>query len=123
MGHHFQNDKEIEAVVQGFESCATGADDFKHRDHLTVAVWYLHSATPEQAFQKMCAGLLQFLDHHGVGRTKYNEQLTLKWINAIQETISEMNPDLSLLQVTNRVIDRLGDSRVVIDSSSSEFNL
>ena len=121
MGHHFQNEREIEAVVRGFESCTTGADDFKHRDHLTVAVWYLHSSTPEQAFQKMCAGLLQFLDHHGVGRTKYNEQLTLKWINAIQETISEMNPELSLLQVTNMVIDRLGDSRAVIESSSSEF--
>jgi hypothetical protein len=120
---HFQNEKEIEAIVQGFESCTTAADDFKHRDHLTVAVWYLHSSTPEQAFQQMCAGLLQFLDHHGVGRTKYNEQLTLKWINLIQETIREMNPDLSLLQVTNMVIDRFGGSRVVIDSSSSEFNL
>jgi len=123
MGHYFQNEAEIEAVVQGFESCTTGADDFKHRDHLTVAVWYLRSSTPEQAFQKMCAGLLRFLDHHGVGRTKYNEQLTLKWINALQETILEMNPDLSLLQVTNMAIDRLGDSRVFIDSSSREFNL
>ncbi len=117
MGHHFQNEKEIEAVVRGFELCTTGADDFKHRDHLTVAVWYLHSSTPEQAFQKMCAGLLRFLDHYGVGRTKYNEQLTLKWINAIQEIVREMNPNLSLLQVTNMVIDRLGDSRVVVDST------
>ena len=123
MGHHFQNEKEIEAVVQGFESCTTGADDFKHRDHLTVAVWYLRNSTQEQAFQRMCAGLLRFLDHHGVGRAKYNEQLTLNWINVSQKTIQEMNPDLSLLQITNMVIDRLGDSRVVSDSSSSEFNL
>ena len=123
MGHHFQNEKEIEAVVRGFESCTTRADDFNHRGHLTVAVWYLRTSTPEQAFQRMCAGLLRFLDHHGVGRTKYNEQLTLNWINIIQKTIKEMNPDLSLLQVTNMVIDRLSDSRVVIDSSSSEFNL
>ena len=122
MGDYFQNEKEIEAVVQGFESCTTGADDFKHRDHLTVAVWYLRNSTPEQAFQSMCAGLLRFLDHHGVGRAKYNEQLTLNWINVIQKTIQETNPDLSLLQVTNMVIDRLGDSRVV-NSSSSEFNL
>ena len=122
MGHYFQNEKEIKAVVQGFESCTTGADDFKHRNHLTVAVWYLRNSTPEQAFQKMCSGLLRFLDHHGVGRKKYDEQLTLSWIKLIQKTIEEMNPDLSLLQVTNMVIDRLGDSRVVVDSSSSEFN-
>ena len=120
---HYKSEAEIEAVVQGFESCTTGADDFKHRDHITVAVWYLRNSTPEQAFQRMCFGLLRFLDHHGVGRTKYNEQLTLNWINLIQKTIKEMNPDLSLLQATNMVIDRLGDLRVVIDSSSSEFNL
>ena len=123
MGHYFQNQKEIEAVVRGFESCTTGVDDFKHRSHLTVAVWYLRNSTPEQAFQKMCSGLLRFLDHHGVGRTKYNEQLTMGWIKVIQETIAEMNPDLSLLEVTNMVIDRISDSRVVIDSSSSEFSL
>jgi len=120
---HYKSEAEIEAVVQGFESCTTGADDFKHRNHLTVAVWYLLNSTPEQAFQKMCSGLLRFLDHHGVVRKKYNEQLTLSWIKLIQETIEEMNPDLSLLQVTNMVIDRLGDSRAVIDSSNSEFNL
>jgi hypothetical protein len=120
---HYKSEAEIEAVVQGFESCTTGAANFKHRDHLTVAVWYLRSSTPEQAFQKMCAGLLRFLDHHSSGRTKYNEQLTLKWINAIQEIIQQMSLDLSLLQVTNILIDRLGDSRVITDSSSSEFNL
>src|SRR5437899_7060588 len=60
MGHYYQNEKEIEAVVQGFESCTTSADDFKHRNHLTVAVWYLRNSTPEQAFQKMCSGLLRF---------------------------------------------------------------
>ena len=116
---HFQNEKEIEAVVQGFESCTTGADDFKHRGHLTVAVWYLRHSTPEQAFQRMCSGLLRFLDHHSVVRTKYDEQLTLNWIKVIQETIQEMNPNLSLLQVTNMVIDRLGDSRVVTDSTEA----
>ena len=120
---HFQNEKEIEAVVRGFESCSTKADDFKHRDHLTVGVWYLRHSTPEQAFQRMCAGLLRFLDQHGVGRTKYDERLTMKWIKAIQKTMEEINSDLSLLQVTNLVIDRLGDSRVVVDLSSSELNL
>ena len=110
---HYQSEQEIEAVVRGFESCTTGVDDFKHRDHLTVAVWYLRNSTPEQAFEKMCSGLLRFLDHHGVGRARYDERLTMQWIRRIQETIEGMNPDLSLLQVTNTVIERFGDSRVV----------
>jgi hypothetical protein len=120
VGDYYQSEKEIKAVVEGFESCTTGADDFKHRDHLTVAVWYLRNSSPEQAFQRMCSGLLRFLDHHGVGRAKYDERLTMKWIRLIQDAIEEMNPDLSLLEVTNIVIERFGDSRVLVDSSSSE---
>jgi hypothetical protein len=117
---HYQNEKEIEAVVAGFESCVTGVDDFSHRDHLTVAVWYLRDATPEQAFEKMCSGLLRFLDHHQVGRAKYDERLTMKWIGVIQDAIEGMNPDLTLLEITNIVIERFGDSRVVNSSEVSD---
>ena len=109
---HYQSKQEIEAVVEGFESCTTGVDDFKHRDHLAVAVWYLRNSTPEQAFEKMCSGLLRFLDHHGVGRAKYDGRLTMKWLRLIQETIEEMNPDHSLLEVTNTVLERFGEYRV-----------
>ncbi|HVQ36464.1 MAG TPA: hypothetical protein VMS31_02970, partial [Pyrinomonadaceae bacterium] len=95
-----------------FETCTTGVDDFCHRDHLTVAVAYLRTSTPEQAFQKMCAGLLRFLDHHEVGRAKYDEALTMKWIKRIQETIEELNPALSLLETTNEVVNRFANSRL-----------
>jgi hypothetical protein len=108
----FRNEQEIEAVVTGFELCTTGVDDFSHLDHLTVAVWYLHSSTPEQAFQKMCASLLRFLDHHEVGRAKYDEALTLKWIRLIHDTMKEMNPELNLPEVTNLVVDRFARSRL-----------
>ena len=108
----FQNEQEIEAVVTGFESCTTGVDDFSHLDHLTVAVWYLRDSTPEEAFRQMCLGLLRFLDHHGVGRAKYDEALTMKWIRLIHDTMEEMNPDLSLLEITNVVVERFGGARL-----------
>lgn len=108
----YQSAQEIEAVVEGFERCTTGVDDFSHRDHLTMAVWYLRDGTPEEAFRKMCSGLLRFLDHHGVGRTKYDEELTMKWIRVISDAIHELEPNLSLLEVTNIVIDRFARYRV-----------
>ena len=108
----YQTEQEIEAVVQGFKSCSTAKDDFKHREHLTVAVWYLRNSTSDQAFEKMRSGLFRFLDHHGVGRAKYKEALTLSWLNLIQSVIEQINPGLSLPEVTNIVLGRLGDPRV-----------
>ena len=109
---HYESEQEIAAIVTGFESCTTGVDDFSHRDHLTVAVYYLHNSTPEHAFQKMCSGLRRFLDHHGVGRAKYDEALTWKWIKLIDDTMAELTPDLPLPAVTNAVVDRFGKSRL-----------
>lgn len=113
MSGHYETEQQIQAVVQGFESCTTAKDEFKHREHLTVAVWYLRNSTPEQAFEKMRSGLFRFLDHHGVGRTKYKEALTLSWLKLIQSVIEQVNADLSLTEVTNIVLERLGDLRVI----------
>ena len=112
MGDYYQTEQAIETVVAGFEQCTTGKDEFTHLSHLTVAVYYLRHSTPEEAFQKMRTGLFHFLDHHGVGRAKYNEQLTLSWITLIQSVLEQMDPDLSLVDATNAVLARLGDSRI-----------
>lgn len=114
----YQTEQEIGAVVAGFEKCATAPDKFKHREHLTVAVCYLRSSTPEEAFQKMRAGLFRFLDYHGAGRAKYDEQLTLSWIMLVQSVLEQMNPELSLVDTTNAVLARLGDSRIAIEGKN-----
>lgn len=109
----YQTEAEIRAVVQGLESCTTGKDDFPHRKHLAVAVWYLRDSTVEQAFEKMRASLLRFLDHHGIGREKYKEELTRGWISLVQSELEKLDPNLSLVTVTNAVIERLGDMDAV----------
>jgi len=115
MRDYYQNEQEIAAVVAGFEECTTAPDKFKHREHLTVATYYLRDSTPEQAFGRMRSGLFRFLDHHGVGRAKYNEQLTLSWITLVESVIEQTDPNLSLLAVTNIVLERLGNSRIPIE--------
>jgi hypothetical protein len=119
MSDHYETEQQIQAVVQGFESCTTAKDGFRHREHLTVAVWYLRNLPPEEAFEKMRSGLFHFLDHHGVGRAKYKEALTLSWLKLIQSVIEQMNPDLSLAEVTNIVLERLGDPRVISQYDSA----
>ncbi|MDQ6653588.1 MAG: hypothetical protein M3Y84_12690 [Acidobacteriota bacterium] len=118
MTAYYQTEKEIQDVIENFESCITGKDNFGHYDHLTVAVWYLRNSTSDQAFEKMRFGLLRFLDHHAVSRAPYSDQLTMSWINLVQSVIKQTDPDLSLVEVTNIVLDRLGHSRIVLEQDS-----
>lgn len=115
MKSHYQTEAEIESVVQGLESCKTGKDDFPHHKHLVVAVWYLRNATPEQAFERMRSSLLRFLDSHGIDREKYKEELTRAWINLVYEELESLDPNLSLVTLTNTVIERLSNMNAIFD--------
>jgi hypothetical protein len=115
MKSHYETETEIESVVQGLESCTIAKDDFPHHKHLAVAVWYLHDGTVEQAFDRMRSSLLRFLDHHGIDRGKYKEELTRAWINLVQEELEKLDPKLPLVTLTNTVIERLSDMDAVFE--------
>lgn len=121
MAGYYKEVREIEAVIKGFESCTTAKDDFTHRSHLTVAAYYLHGSNQPNATQRMRAGLLRFLDHHGVGRAKFHETLTIFWIRTVWAFVERLTQDLSLLEMTNEVIESLGDSRLVFEYYSEEL--
>jgi hypothetical protein len=117
----YKDVREIEAVVKGFESCTTAKDDFTHRSHLTVAAYYLYCLNEPDARQRMRAGLLRFLDHHGVGRAKFHETLTIFWIRTVGAFLERLDKKLPLLEVINAVIESLGDSRLVLEYYSEEL--
>ena len=110
---HYANEKQIREVVDGFEQCTTPKEQFTHREHLTVATWYLCHSSPAESLNQMRDGLLRFLDHHGVGRVKYKEHLTVSWMALVHRSIQRMDAHLSIVERTNRVLDELGDSRLV----------
>ena len=118
---YYISESEIEAVVQGFESCTTGKGAFTHQSHLTVAVWYLQNSTEEQAIEKMRAGLHRFLDHLGVGQEKYHETLTVFWIKTVRDCLERLDQGFTLLELTNAVVDRLGNSRFVSEHYTGEL--
>ena len=103
--NRFQSQDEIENVVRGFETCQTDADDFRHPEHLAVAVWYVHTMDRDSALDRMRSGLLRFLEHHGVDKGKYSETVTVFWIDKITEKLNELGPDVSLVEKCNTVLD------------------
>jgi hypothetical protein len=105
MSFLYESEQEIEQVVRGFETCATPAADFHHREHLTVAVWYLQTLTPRDAVARMRAALLRFLDHHGVASGKYSEDVTVFWVDTVARHLEkEIGAQASLLEKCNQVI-------------------
>ncbi len=117
--NHYKSELEIEAVVRGFENCTTAKEAFTHRQHLTVAVWYLYQSNEAQALENMRTGLLRFLGHHGVAQGKYKEDLTVSWLKLIRATLDKMDSNLALLEITNTVLDRLSSPSLIRDSSKT----
>ena len=99
----YQSEAEIENVVRSFETCSTGKDDFKHRDHLIVAIWYVETLGREAALERMRSSLIRFLDHHEVDRQIYSEPVTVFWIEKIAEKLKEFGPEVSLVEKCNTI--------------------
>ncbi|HEX3248089.1 MAG TPA: hypothetical protein VHS05_01580 [Pyrinomonadaceae bacterium] len=98
------SEHEIEKVVRGFETCETSASEFKHKDHLVVAVWYVHNLGKEAALERMREGLLRFIGHHGVDPKKYSETITRFWIERVDQRLNELGSDVSLVEKCNEVL-------------------
>jgi hypothetical protein len=120
MPEHYQTEREITAVVVGFENCTTGKEEFTHLSHLTVAAYYLCSSTPKESFEKMREGLLRFLDHHGIDNAKSNDRVTWAWIEQIQSVIEQMDDGVSLLVIVNSVVEQLNGFRIDRDAQTED---
>jgi hypothetical protein len=97
------SEHEIESVVRGFETCATAANEFKHKDHLVVAVWYVHNLGREAALERMRAGLMRFIAYHEVDPKKYSEEITRTWIERVAERLDELG-NATVVEKCNRVL-------------------
>jgi hypothetical protein len=100
----YDSQEKIERLVRDFESCAIQAADFHHREHLIVTVWYLQTLSRAEVVERMRSGLLRFLDHHGVDRKKYSEEVTVFWVDAIASQLEGISADASLVDKCNRIV-------------------
>ena len=107
MSELYESDEDIERVVRGFETRTTAKTDFHHREHLTVAVWYLQTLSREETVDRMRLGLLRFIDHHGVDPKKYSEEVTVFWVAAVASQLAEMASETPLVDKCNQIISTL----------------
>ena len=116
---YYHSETEIETVVRAFEACRIDKTEFKHAQHLTVATWYVQMLGKDAALDRMRAGLITFLDHHGVDKGKYNETVTVFWIQQIAEKLNELGVEMSLVEKCNRVVETYMPQPASSQTSSS----
>ena len=124
MNTQYESLEQIEAIVQGFETCSLSKADFTHRNHLTVALWYLKYNSFADAAALMRAGLLRFIEHHDVPREKYNETITMFWLQAVQAFIDKRRLDrreADLVSLTNELLHHYQNPGLVFEYYSREL--
>lgn len=101
----YQTETEIERLVRAFEACEIGRDDFSHRDHVAVAVWYVHTLGREAALDRMRVGLMNFLSHHKVNPQRYSEAITVFWIDRVAQRLNELESETALVEKCNAIVE------------------
>ena len=83
----FNSNEDVLELVHAFEEATVSRDDWKHREHLIVALHYVSLYDLETATNKMRTGILNLLERgFKLDLTKempYHETMTVFWIRTV----------------------------------------
>lgn len=99
----YKNEEEIYELLRSFETGTIGRDDWKHAEHLVVALCYLRKESLDRATAKMRAGIFNLLRAFGVDLEEempYHETITIFWMRTAYAYML-MNEDLSFVEKAN----------------------
>ena len=83
----FRSDDEVIELVRNLESCELPPSEFRHSRHLAVGAFYVCEFGPMLARDKMRETLLRYVRYLGK-EDKYNEQLTMDWMDRIAVVVA-----------------------------------
>lgn len=104
----YKNEREIEEVVRGFEAATIARGEWKHAEHLTVALYYVDHYDLDAATARMREGIFKMLAAFEIDLSKempYHETMTVFWMKTVAEFNSSAS-GASLLQRTNELIEK-----------------
>jgi hypothetical protein len=107
----YETESDIEKIVRAFENGTISRDDWRHAEHLTVALYYVsHTPTISDALSRMRAGIFNLLETFGVdleNEMPYHETLTVFWMQTVSDFIKYKN-DVSVVEICNELVERFG---------------
>lgn len=99
----YKNEAEIYELLRLFETGTIGRDEWRHAEHLVVALCYLKESTLEEATDKMRSGIFNLLRAFEVDLKKempYHETITVFWMRTAYAYML-MNENLSFVEMAN----------------------
>jgi hypothetical protein len=115
----FKDDDEIIDLVRRFECCEINPADFRHYQHLTVALWYIKKFPYDIAAEKLRAGIKKLAAAYG--KTGYHETITLFWLVVVRDFVAKAGPMESICDLSNRLITSCTGKNLVNEYYSEEL--
>jgi len=84
----YENENAIKLLVEAFERGTVSESEWRHAEHLAVALFYLSNHDFETSLKKMRDGIFKLLGAFKVDLTKempYHETLTVFWMRAVDD--------------------------------------
>jgi hypothetical protein len=116
---YFKDDEEIIELVRRFESCAIRPEDFRHYQHLTVALWYVREFPYDLAAEKMRTGIRRLATAYG--KTGYHETITLFWLLIVREFAARSASAESIWELANRLAASCTGKNVIDEYYSADL--
>ena len=116
---YYKSDDEIRTFVAAFEACTFHPSEFRHYQHLTVALWYVWHLSPDEASAKMTTGIRRLAETYG--KMGYHETITLFWLRIVSNFAAEHRGKCSLIATANALIDRCDDKDLIRQFYSAEL--
>ncbi len=95
MESKYKLENEVLDLVRSFEGATIAHDDWKHAEHLVVALYYLTLHDLDSAYAKMRGGILKLLENGFKVDLKkempYHETITLFWMRVVDGYNSSRN--------------------------------
>lgn len=108
-------DRELEELVESFESCAMPPAEFDHGAHLAVALWYVSRCPCDAtAAAHMRDGLHRYAAHNNA-QGNYNETLTLFWLRLVRHFLAGADAARPLAERANELLTTYNNSKVAFE--------
>lgn len=118
----FRTSEEIERLVSAFESCALPREEWNHRAHLSVGLWYLVMHERARATNIIRDGIKKYNHARGIVQSKdsgYHETITLFYVSMIDKYLIGRKKE-SMGDLLNGLLNIYGDKRFPLEYYSEE---